>query len=304
MDVYDSRAYESVWVQVPDDWGSWRVALLIMDVSSGRTRSESTSDLARQFDRFIEARLADAKALSDEPVEEAEAPANPYADLLEGDAACQVAAQWPIAPPPPPPKFDIPTQFIGRFSKPPRDIVLRGIHRLDGESIKSLPSAYSQDRKFGVEQDKWMKVVVQPGSVVGPTGCGPCVGLLLIPKPWNSSLPVFAYHFGPYANIRSGLRRSGAIEPVIFRHGVGYLPLPGYEAVLSGGSNETDGSGRGNLRGVIQELKRLNYPIRAYLPTVAMYVDHMGNIYCGMPESMKHTRKYYKDDTSGIYPVK
>jgi hypothetical protein len=57
VDVYDSRAYESVWVQVPDDWGSWRVALLIMDVASGRARSESTSDLAGQFDRFIEARL-------------------------------------------------------------------------------------------------------------------------------------------------------------------------------------------------------------------------------------------------------
>jgi hypothetical protein len=274
-----------------------------MDVASGGARSESTSDLARQFDRFIEARLADANALSDQPYEEAETPADPYADL-EGAALCQVAAQWPIAPPPRPPVFDIPKQFFGRFAKPPRDVVLRGIHRLEGESIISLPSAYSQDRRFGLEGDKWMRVVVQPGSVVGPTGCGPCVGLLLIPSPWDSSVPVFAYHFGPNANIRSGLRRSGAIEPVIFRHGVGYLRLPGYEAVLCGGSNEPDGSGRGNLRGVVQELKRLNYPIRAYLPTSAMFVDHMGNIYCGMPESMEHTRKFYEDDTSGIALVK
>ena len=95
LDIYDSRAYESVWVQVPDDWGSWRVALLIMDVAAGRARSESTSDLADQFDRFIEARFADANALSDQPDEEADAPADPYEDAVQRAIAVKLGSLDP-----------------------------------------------------------------------------------------------------------------------------------------------------------------------------------------------------------------
>lgn len=78
VDVYDSRAYEAVWVRVPDDWDSWRVALLIMDVASGSASSENTSDLAAQFDRFVGARFVSTE---DEGGADADAAAaDPYAD--------------------------------------------------------------------------------------------------------------------------------------------------------------------------------------------------------------------------------
>ena len=149
--------------------------------------------------------------------------------------------------------------IIGRRSNPPRYRVLRHLGIIHGDT--KLPPGV--ERK-GADGNEWLREVVTEGLVVGTTGCGPCVGLFLIPPP-DSGLPTYVFHFGPGASIRWGLIEAGAVQYVPSQFSVGLRALDNYTAVLFGGNNTPGGSG--NLAAVIRVLEALGYSIKGYLPT-------------------------------------
>ncbi|TVS16410.1 MAG: RHS repeat-associated core domain-containing protein, partial [Planctomycetaceae bacterium] len=118
--------------------------------------------------------------------------------------------------------------LLGRWLPRNRDWVLWGIPRL--QPSDDLPGVRHRN---GAAGDTWWKGVLGPEAIAGPTGLGPCVGLILIPP--NRELETIVFHFGPNVCIRSGLLRSGVIriEP-INRDTAVTVVEPDYTAVLAG----------------------------------------------------------------------
>ncbi len=181
-------------------------------------------------------------------------------------------------PPPIPQKYSIPEVLIARFGTLSRRWVLWGIDEINYATRDVIPPG----ERFGLERGKWRETFLWPGFVVGPTGTGPCVGLILRPTPWDSDLPVYDFHFGPEGDVAAALKRAGLVvsEPTLVDSFWSERGVSGYEAILSGGSNE--GDGRANLLGVILVLRIYRFSIRGYVPTSAMYIDDQGTVYCGM----------------------
>ena len=127
---------------------------------------------------------------------------------------------------------------------------------------------------------RWGKGIVPPGSIVGPSGCGPCVGVILIPD--DPTKPIIIIHFLAGVNSgSSGLDAAGAKN------------LKGYKAVIIGGSG-----GGGLLHNVIGEIKRRGGTIKGYVPGSGAGVDDKGNLYWTDPERFDDAdKKEYGDWT-------
>jgi hypothetical protein len=136
----------------------------------------------------------------------------------------------------------IPVLRPAKGAKPGKDEIPRGTHTI------------------GANAGEFKKGVVPPGEVVGPRGCGPCVGLLLIPK--DKKKPVYFFHFSGTHRGNSGLDAAGAKD------------LKGYDAILNGGM----GSG-GLLWNVRQAVEGRGGTITGYVPGSGVGVDDQGTIY-------------------------
>lgn len=110
---------------------------------------------------------------------------------------------------------------------------------------------------------------IPPGTLVGPSGCGPCVGVILIPI--NLKYPTIVYHFGGEDNV------------------VGSIPNPGpyYKAILNGaeqtGDKDIDNQSRITLEDVVNRLREWKVPIIGYVPSEGFHVGPDGKPYWTTP---------------------
>lgn len=119
-------------------------------------------------------------------------------------------------------------------------------------------------------------------EIVGVTGAGTCVGLILIPpRPAAGGIPdnTYVFHF------------TASDNPLATLNSLGRTPAQwaGYTAVLCGahisGNRDTDWQTEWTLFNVFRGLADCNISVRAYVAAPNAHVDGLGNIYWTTPLS-------------------
>jgi hypothetical protein len=154
-----------------------------------------------------------------------------------------------------------------------RNRILRNIPRLDPATLPRPPADWTVVNVNGGHNKRG---VVPTCTVMGPNGCGPCVGVILIPP--NRSLPTYAYHFGSLdLPLATFIRDFGTRTQ---RRG----NLTGYRAVICGArssdiSSIAQTSGK-TLRDVVYGIGEiLGLRITGYVPGPGAGVDRNGRVY-------------------------
>lgn len=108
---------------------------------------------------------------------------------------------------------------------------------------------------------------IPPGVLVGPTGTGPCIGVIIVSPPdSNGNVTVWVYHFQATDNPNATLQNSGGFPP-------------GSTVVLSGGW-DTDPQSMGTLQSINTFLN--SHPginVAGYFNTPALYVNASGQFF-------------------------
>ena len=124
---------------------------------------------------------------------------------------------------------------------------------------------------------------LQGSQSVGPFGCGPCVGVTLIPRTENGN--TYSFHIGPYART-SIIPQALSANDELFSQGrqhrqivggdvAGLRANPRFSAYLNGGEGP---EGAENLQRVIGQLNRLGINILGCIPRPGIAIDADGNI--------------------------
>ena len=127
--------------------------------------------------------------------------------------------------------------------------------------------------------DRYWSGVVPPAAFIGPSGCGPCVGVALLPP--EKGMKTYVFHFSFSANIDWGFTKSGfKTDP----WGTGAQAVrQGYKAVLCGAewnSDATQNEGRLHLLKEVRSwLGVHSVPVAAYVPATGFAVDENGWVY-------------------------
>jgi hypothetical protein len=114
--------------------------------------------------------------------------------------------------------------------------------------------------------------ILEPGQVMSTYGCGPCVGVILVPP--TPGMPTYGYHF------------SAGTDP---EEMVSNLP-PGYIAILNGAEcNPEDPPGteeaERTLSEVLEALEERGIKPEIYVPGPNAGVDHNGNVVWTTPRT-------------------
>ena len=119
--------------------------------------------------------------------------------------------------------------------------------------------------------------ILESGQVMSTYGCGPCVGVILVPP--NPGMPTYGYHF------------SAGTDPDEM---VSNLP-PGYIAVLNGAERDPkdpDGTEEAErtLSEVLEALDERGIKPEIYVPGPNAGVDHNGNVIWTTPPTTPTTK--------------
>jgi len=162
-----------------------------------------------------------------------------------------------------------------------KDRYLRGVPRLNPANIQRGPAHWPTR---GISGGFHWSGEVPPGALVGPHGCGPCVGVILIPPTRTGVFYVF--HFGAQDD------PAGTFDAVLGT-ALTRARLQGYRAVLNGAQ-----LGEGSDNEVLRTLSSVRYGldtrgvrILGYVPGPNADVDRDGNIYWTTPAT--YTRRGY-----------
>jgi hypothetical protein len=146
-----------------------------------------------------------------------------------------------------------------------------------------------------VTSDRGWVGVIPKGACIGPDGCGPCVGIALIPP--KTGEPVYIMHFSAQSDVWKGFEEVEFIrwKAIYFTTPKGELrrtwtkEVPvGYEAVICGAlmphPKEPDFERVNNqrlhtLEDVVNTCRRLGVKIRCFLPTSGFAIDENNQIW-------------------------
>lgn len=183
------------------------------------------------------------------------------------------------------------------FDPPTKEETLNGVTFC---RRKDMPDAVKGCQKKGVSQETWWAGNVPDGWLVGPFGCGPCVGVILVPeKPGSGKIYVLHFSGGEYVN--EGLKTCGFITVMpgkgVYGGGGGaYWPAmdvgrKGYKAIICG--CESNPSDKGvdkerlrTLRTVCGALGSYGVKIECYVPAPNVGVDKNGKPHWTTPDAL------------------
>lgn len=125
--------------------------------------------------------------------------------------------------------------------------------------------------------------IVPDGRYVGLTGCGSCVGVVLIPP--KKGMYTYVLHFGAKNPALDGFKKVGfarevSDDPLGVQYSTHTEVLKGYRAVICGAEN-TNGNDttRHTLLDVTSFLRKFDVSIQAYIPAAEFLVDAEGKLY-------------------------
>jgi hypothetical protein len=152
-----------------------------------------------------------------------------------------------------------------------------------------LPLCPKEMRKKTCVTDTGWSGEVPKGWSVGPSGCGPCVGLVLVPlKP---GMKYYVCHFSPKAEIEKSCHEVGFLT-IVPRFAKFWPVDEGYKAILCGSeygkdSPKVDEEARKHcLSEVVNCLRRYKVPISQYIPAPGFVVDQNGKVYWTTPDTL------------------
>lgn len=144
-----------------------------------------------------------------------------------------------------------------------------------------LPHPPHRESRYDVTSGRrFTACITTSREIVGVTGAGPCVGLILVPpRPAAGGVPdnTYAFHFTANDN------------PVATLESIGRTPAQwaGYTAVLCGahisGTRDVDLTAAHTLSMVFTALEVKQISVRAYVAAPNVHVDGLGNIYWTTP---------------------
>jgi len=134
----------------------------------------------------------------------------------------------------------------------------------------------------------WVGVIPE-GGYVGPSGCGPCVGIVLIPP--KPSMKTYVLHIEPKNDVEECLIISGLLELGICQDIEPVLPYfkgpKGYKAIICGAEQAEikydDCERLRNLYEVTSVLRWYGIPIKSYIAGPCFAVDKNGNPFWTAP---------------------
>jgi len=131
---------------------------------------------------------------------------------------------------------------------------------------------------FQVQAKKCWYGHIPKGEFVGPEGCGPCVGLVLIPK--KPGDPTFVFHYSMFDQVFGSLEQAQFLQ--------NGRPRPGYSAVLCGCDLNDSGveAALHTLSDTVTMLKFQGIPIKCYVAGPGFAVDDRGTIYWTTPATL------------------
>ena len=140
-------------------------------------------------------------------------------------------------------------------------------------------------RATGIGTDTAWSGVIPPGAYIGPSGCGPCVGVALIPP--EMGMPTYIIHFSASADVGGAFFTAGFAD---FSSSDGLSAPEGYRAIIAGAASYTDeATNRGRLftlADVVDYLHAYDVAITSYVPAAAFAVDGDGRVYWTHPSGM------------------
>lgn len=139
--------------------------------------------------------------------------------------------------------------------------------------------------------------VIPDGIYIGPDGCGPCVGLVLVPS--KPGMPTYVLHFTATQDVPNCLKTVGFLEKEVVmvdkEFGPGkirfefHVPRKGYKAIICGAEQVSDKEGDSErlhtLEDVTKWLRRQGVPIDGYVPAPGFCIDKNGKVYWTTPDS-------------------
>ncbi len=151
--------------------------------------------------------------------------------------------------------------------------------------------------------------IIPKGAYVGPDGCGPCVGIALLPP--KSGGHIYVMHFSSGANVSKGFEEVGFISwttriyPTPKGSAVSITKnVPaGYEAVICGALKprveEYDFAGSNatrlhTLEDVVLCCRRNGVAIRSFIPSSGFAVDANGQVYWTTDPSEREGDRFAK----------
>lgn len=189
------------------------------------------------------------------------------------------------------------------FDPPTKDQTLKGITFC---RRKDMPDAPKGCQKHEVGREKWWAGKVPDGWLAGPYGCGPCVGVILVPeKPGEGNTYVLHYSGGEY--VTEGMRRCGFLtqEKVKVDKEFGgsftvtfNIAPKGYKAIVCGCEASPSDKGVDNerlrtLQTVCGTLRSHGVKIECYVPAPNVGVDKNGKPHWTTPD-IQPVDKYEK----------
>jgi hypothetical protein len=179
------------------------------------------------------------------------------------------------------------------FTPPGKDEILKGV---PFRREKDLEIAPNQSKSNGVSGDEFWSGEVPEGWLSGPRGCGPCVGVALVPdKPGK----IYVLHYSASGNVHEGLIKCGFLSEKRVKvdnefgrsFTVSFMVAPKcYKAILCGSEHpkndtEADNVRLRTLREVCNTLTNKGVKIECYVPAPAFGVGKDGKIYWTTPRN-------------------
>jgi hypothetical protein len=152
-----------------------------------------------------------------------------------------------------------------------RERFLRNIPRVPRADLNTIPDNWNPPVRVNGGNNS--RGIIPERTVIGPSGCGPCVGVIFVPP--NRNLPVYVFHFTSNDNSISSL--------ILTMSGRRIPNAQGYEAVLCGAETQANRgaayeAGR-TLDYALQAIRFFAVPIRGYVPAPSVFVDRDGRLY-------------------------
>jgi len=158
-----------------------------------------------------------------------------------------------------------------------------------------------------ITADRGWSGVIPKGAYIGPDGCGPCVGIALIPP--QKGQPVYIMHFSAQANVSKGFEEVGFIRWKYYKIWTAdglvvtrtRVAPGGYEAVICGAlmpePKEPDFKRVNNqrlytLEDVVKTCHRNGIKIRCFIPTSGFALDENNQIWWTRDPAPSEVERY------------